>query len=466
MLPGKKPKVLHKMLDLPVPILNILAIFSPLFSKPIYKNVLLLFVGHVLTKGRRTIADILRTLHLHRLQNFSRFHWVFSHAKWSALKASSILFAEIVNMFTPEEVIIPIDTHVERRKGEKIRGLGRQRDAVRSTKTRKVLTIGLLWLVASISVRLPGCPTSWALPFFSQLVPPKQPLSSSRNKRDLTRKSRRKTLTEWTVQLIKIIRKWLKKDIRFVIVADVAFACHKIAHTCADLNGALISRMRMDARIFNFPDQNKKRKGRPLLVGKRCPLFTDYLKDTSIPWKETLVKWYGGKTKRLLIYTGVNLWYAYGIPPLPIRWVLIKDPRNEVESVVLFSTNTEHTADRIIEIFVSRWPIEVTFEESRRHLGIETQRQWSDKAIERTTPCLFGSFSIIVLMAMKLTKEKGGKIPLQEASWYRKSHLTFSDVLSYVRLAILRRKYFTQFGLKSELGKKELEDLILRAAAA
>lgn len=401
------------MLDLPAQILNVLALFSPLFSKPVYKNVLLLLVGHILTKGRRTVADILRTLHLHHLSNFSKFHWVLSCAKWSALKASSILLAEIIKVFSAEEIIIPIDTHVERRKGEKIKGLGRQRDAVRSTKKRKVLTIGLLWLVASVSVKLPGSPTFWALPFFSQLIPPKRPLSTSRNKSDLTAKNRRKTLTESTVRLIKLIRRWLGENIRFVIVADTAFACHKIAHACAKLRGGLVSRMRMDARIFNFPDQNKKRRGRPLLVGKRCPLFSDYLRDPNTVWKEITVNWYGGKTRPLLIYTGVNLWYAYGIPPLPIRWVLIKDPRGELEPVVLFSTNTNHTAERIIEIFVSRWPIEVTFEESRRHLGIETQRQWSDKAIERTTPCIFGSFSITVLMAMRLSQEGKSKIPIQ-----------------------------------------------------
>jgi hypothetical protein len=238
-------------------------------------------------------------------------------------------------MFSPGEIIIPVDTHVERRKGEKIRGLGRQRDAVRSTKKRKVLTIGLLWLVASVSVRFPGCPTSWALPFFSQLIPPKRPLTTSRNNHDLSGKFRRKTLTESTIQLIN----------------------------------------------------------------------------------------------------------------------LIKDPSNEVEPVVLFSTNTDHAAERIIEVFVSRWPIEVTFEESRRHLGVETQRQWSDKAIGRTTPCILGSFSITVLMAMRLTRERGDKIPLQDTAWYHKRHITFSDVLAYVRLAVLKKKYYSKFGLKTELGK-------------
>lgn len=454
------------MLDLPPPILSTIAIFAPLFSKPVYKNVFLLYVGHILTKGRRTIADLLRTLNLHDCQNFSKFHWVLSKAKWSSLKASEILFTQIINVFSPEEIIVPIDTHIERRKGEKIKGLGRQRDAVLSTKGKKVLTTGLLWLVATVSVRIPGSRTPWALPFFSQLIPPKQPLSSSRNESDLNMTKKRKSLTERTIQLVKTIRKWLKNNIRFVIVADIAFASHKIAHACASVNGALVSRMRMDARIFNFPDQNKKRKGRPLLVGKRCPLFTDYLDDPATVWEKIIVDWYGGRKKELLIYTGVNLWYAYGIPPLPIRWVLIKDPNNENEPFVLFSTCTEHTAIRIIEIFVSRWSIEVTFEEARRHLGIETQRQWTDNAIERTTPCIFASFSVITLMALKLASETGTKILIQKTSWYQKDHITFSDVLQSVKLAILKRKYYSKFGFKQELGKKDFEELINRAAAA
>lgn len=453
------------MPDLPIAILHVFSFFSPLFSRTVYKNSLLLFVGHMLTKGRRTVASVLRTLNLHHINNFSKFHWILSKAKWSGLKASRLLFNAIIKNFPVEEIVIPIDTHVERRKGEKIKGLGRQRDAVRSTKNKKVLTTGLLWLVASISVKMPGALTYWALPFFSQLVPPKRPLSSSRNQSDLNSNKRRKTLTEWTTQLVNVINRWIK-DVPFVIVADSAFACHSIAHACAKANGALISKMRMDARIFNFPDQNKKRKGRPLLVGKRCPLFTDYLIDPMVSWEKIIVNWYGGKEKELLIYTGVHLWYAYGIPPLPIRWVLIKDPLNENEAMVLFSTNIKHSPKKIIEIFVSRWSIEVTFEESRRHLGIETQRQWSDKGIERTTPCILASFAITVLMGHKLAEETKSKIPIQETSWYSKNHLTFSDVLHFVKMSILQKKYYSKFGFRTKLGKKDLEELIFSAAAA
>lgn len=96
------------MPHLPATILHVLTIFAPLFSTPVYKNVLLLFVGHILTKGRRTIADILKSLNLHQIKNFSKFHWALSGAKWSGLQASKLLFTEIISVFPTEEIIIPM----------------------------------------------------------------------------------------------------------------------------------------------------------------------------------------------------------------------------------------------------------------------------------------------------------------------------------------------------------------------
>lgn len=456
------------MLNLPPAILNVLTLFSPVFSLPVYQNAVQLLLGHILCKGRRTIADILRCLHLEKIKNFSKFHWVLSGAKWSAFEAAKILFLEVVKVLTTqdEEIVIAIDTTIERRRGPKIKGLARQRDAVLSTKGRKVLTIGLQWLVAAVCVKIPFSQRLWALPFFTQLISPKNPLSSSQNENDLKKRSKHKKLTEWVTQIPEFIRRWLGEDRKFIIVGDQGFACYKIAHACLKAKANLISRLRLDARIFDFPSPKIFRKGRPRLVGKRLALFSESLKDKTLAWEEVEVSWYGGEKKRVLIYSGTGLWYAYGIPPVTIRWVLVRDPTGNCAPVALFSTDIGHSPAKIIEVFVSRWQIEVTFEESRRHLGIETQRQWSDKAIERTTPCLLASFSIIILMGINLAKEKKEEINCQKTSWYKKDHITFSDILSYVRTGILRRKYFSNIGKKSKLGKLDLEELILQAAAA
>ena len=248
-------------LDLPAEILKVLALFSPVFSQPIYKNMVLLLVGHVLCNGRRTIADVLRRLNLKDVKNFSKFHWVLSGAKWCAIKAGRILFLEVVKSMLAhgEEIVIPIDATVERRKGPKIKGLGRQRDAVRSTKGRKVLTIG-----------------------------------------DLKGNNKHKKLTEWAAQLPGMIRSWVGKQQKFVIVGDQGFACYKIAHACTKVGASLVSRLRLDARIFDFPSPKIFRKGRPRLVGNRLPIFSEYLKDDTLAWQEVEVNWYNGKKNESL----------------------------------------------------------------------------------------------------------------------------------------------------------------------
>lgn len=446
--------------NLPLAILNVFAIFTPLFSQPVFKNALKLFLGHILCKNRRTIAELLRQLGLKNIKNYSKYHWVLSGAKWCSIQGSKLLLLSL-GKICRKDIVISIDSTIERRKGPKIKGLGIQRDAVRSTKENKVLTIGLNWLVCAIHVQFPWTSRIWACPFFSILMPPENPLSSSKNPSDLKKCRKHKTLNEWASQSIRIITKWIGKMKNITIVADSAFATYILANTCIDNYASLISRMRLDARTFEFPTINKR--GRPRLVGKRLPTFEKLAKDHSQVWQEVNMKWYGGINKEVMILTGTCLWYGYGIRPVPIKWILI---RIESEVTVLFSTNLNHTSEYIIESFVERWQLESTFEECRRHLGVETQRQWSDRAVERTTPCLFASYSIINLMALELTKEKNESIPVQECSWYKKKYPTFSDVLNYLRLEILKTKYFPKFGKKIDCEKNPLFELISLLAAA
>lgn len=448
------------MLNLPQAILHILTFFAPLFSRSVFKNFHLLVIGHILCKNRRTITEILRQLGLKNIKNYSKFHWVLSGAKWCSIRGAKILLS-ILGEICSKDIVISIDSTIERRKGPHIKGLGRQRDAVQSTKENKVLVIGLNWLVCAIHVQFPWTSRIWACPFFSILMSPENPLSSSKNKSDLRKSRRHKTLNEWASQIVRIIAKWIGKIKNITIVADSAFATYVLANTCIDMGVSLISRMRLDARTFEFPTINKK--GRPRLIGKRLPTFESLAKNHSQVWQRVSVKWYGGSNKEVEILTGTCLWYGYGIRPVPIKWVLIK---TESENTVLFSSNLNHRYEYIIESFVERWQLENTFEECRRHLGVETQRQWSDKSIDRTTPCLFASYSIINLMALELSKKKNESIPIQECSWYKKKQPTFSDILNYLRLEILKNKYFSKFGRKVDLEKSPLFELISLIAAA
>ena len=173
--------------------------------------------------------------------------------------------------------------------------------------------------------------------------------------------------------------------------------------------------------------------------GKRLPSLETLSQDANQPWETVLLNWYGNTKQTRDILTGTALWYTRGQQPMLIRWVMVADPEGKDKVEAFFSTDLELNPIQIVEWFVLRWGVEVTFEEVRAHLGVETQRQWSDLAIARTTPALFGLFSLVCLMATRLS-EMVEIIP-EKASWYPKSQVTFSDVLTIVRRQLWRAKY-------------------------
>jgi hypothetical protein len=161
------------------------------------------------------------------------------------------------------------------------------------------------------------------------------------------------------------------------------------------------------------------------------PKLSQVLSDPKMTWQRSEVKWYDGSTHIVQWCSDTALWYRAGQPPLPIRWVISRDTTGKGEVRMYFSTDQHQTGLSIILDFINRWSIEVTFEESRAHMGIESQRQWSDLATPRSTPCLFGLYSVVALVGYVL--HPTGDIPFQSTAWYRKQQATFSDVLATVR---------------------------------
>jgi hypothetical protein len=141
------------------------------------------------------------------------------------------------------------------------------------------------------------------------------------------------------------------------------------------------------------------------------------------------------------VTTDTAVWYHTGKPPVAIRWVLIRDPQEDCKPQALLSTNLAYTPEQILPWFVRRWTMEVTFEEARAHLGMETQRQWNDRAIARTTPALLSLYSIITLTAQQLL-EKGATC-MRSTAWYGKTHPTFADALAWVRRHIWDHGHFS-----------------------
>ena len=219
-----------------------------------------------------------------------------------------------------------------------------------------------------------------------------------------------------------------------MIVADGGYAALELLHSCQSLREpvTLITRLRLDAALYApAPPRQPGQMGRPRLKGPRLPKLRELLDTASVSWTSTQLAWYDGTTRTLELASQTAVWYHSGEPPVPIRWVLIQDPKDELDTQALLCTDQTADPAQIVEWFVLRWQLEVTFQEVRAHLGVETQRQWSDKTIARTTPVLLGLFSWITLAAHALQKHH--PISPRTAAWYDKPSPTFVDAIALVR---------------------------------
>jgi hypothetical protein len=272
---------------------------------------------------------------------------------------------------------------------------------------------------------IPWARRVWALPFLTVLAP------SERYHQE--RGMPHKTLTDWARQMIGQVRRWLGER-AIVVVADSSYAVLELlaAAACLPTPVTMITRLRLDAALYDPPPPREPgKRGAPRKKGARQPTLNERLADPKTEWERVTLEWYGRTTRSVELASGSAVWYHGGLPVVPIRWVLIRDALGKFEPQALLSTNQSASAQQIVEWFVLRWQLEVTFEEARAHLGVETQRQWSDLAIARTTPALLGLFSLITLFAHQLLQERD--LPVRQAAWYPKEVATFSDTLAFVR---------------------------------
>ncbi len=205
-------------------------------------------------------------------------------------------------------------------------------------------------------------------------------------------------------------------------------------------HACLVTRLRIDASLFApAPPRRPGQMGRPRLKGRRLPALKAVLADPNTVWSRvTVAEWYGGRSRELEVASDTAVWYYSGLPPAPIRWLLVRDPFGGSEPQAFLSTDLAATPERVLGWFVSRWRMETTFQEVRTHLGVETQRQWSDLAILRTTPALLGLFSLVAVWADELARAPTGAIRPRTATWYDKREPTFSDAIAAVRRALWR----------------------------
>jgi len=246
------------------------------------------------------------------------------------------------------------------------------------------------------------------------------------------------------MQMIGVVGRWLPKR-TIVLVTDGGLTAVKLGLRCAKPARPVtyVSRLRLDAQLYDKPPRQPEGKhGRKPKKGARQPSLQARLKDKDTTWTNLSVPWYGGKKQVIEFVSGISLWHTSGFDPLPVRWVLVRDPADKYKPTAFLCTDLSATPLQILSWFILRWNVEVTFQEVNAHLGFGTQRQWSDLAIARTTPALLALFSIVTLLAYHLTRDKS--FPIRSSAWYNKQEATFSDALALARRTIWTHIKFSQ----------------------
>ncbi len=406
-------------------IIQVLSTFSSAFTTPAFQKARILLVGTILAPGRRTVTTALRSVGLSQETHFTNYHRLLNRDHWSPWCLSRLLLALLLRWLLPSDspLLLVIDETLERRRGNRIRYKSWFRDPIRSTGKHLTTVLGLRWVVLALLVPVPWSSRLWALPFM--VVPAlSEDISAKLGKPH-------RSLIAWTELLVNRVHRWQPQR-EIILVGDGTYAATRLVRHCQGKGQRmrLVTRLRSDAKLHAFPKRRSKFGPTPQ-KGKREPSPAARFKDRKTKWRGLTLPWYGGQRKKVQVCSGVSLWAKRGDAPVPIRWVLVRCPADpHFKPEVFCCSDPQVSVKQLLTWVIARWNIEVTFEEVRAHLGFETQREWSERAIERTTPCLFGTFSLIVVLARVLHPET---VPVQTSSWYQKTEATFSDVLAAVR---------------------------------
>lgn len=430
---------------LPPDVCRIIGVFAPLFSERLWPRAQVLLIGAILTVGRRTVAAALRVMGLSGERGFKNYHRVLSRGRWSGLATSRVLLDLMVKTFVPQgPLVMGLDDTIERRWGRKIAARGIYRDPVRSSRGHFVKVSGLRWLSLMLLTPIPWAGRVWALPCLTLLCPSERYYAAYGR--------RHRLLTERARQMLRTVQRW-QPTRQMVIVADSGFAALELLAAVSSHALSVVTRLRLDAALYEpAPPRASGRLGRPRKKGRRLPTLATVATDPTTSWQRvTVALWYGQANRTIEVASAVAMWFHSGMPPVFLRWVLIRDPQGRFKTQALLSTNPQATATEIVQWFVQRWQLEVTFEEVRAHLGVESQRQWSKRAIARTTPLLLALFSIVTLLADRRVATQ--TIPVRRSAWYRKRQPTFGDALALVRRQLWASEIFSMSRPKAEIRK-------------
>ncbi len=443
---------------LPPEALPLLDAFAPVFTRPTFRRFRLLLVAAILTRGRHTVANLLRTLGRLAPGHRTDYQRVLSRAGWSGLRLGCTLARLLLAQLAPEGPVLLVgDDTVDGHPGRRVYGKARHRDPVRSSHAYTAWKYGHRWVVLAVLVRFPWARPTWAAAHAPSTLAPTPRRTTAERGRPAHR-----TPAQLMCRLLRLLLIRLP-DRRFVFVGDSAYGTHEVARFVHRHRRrlALISKLHPDADLFEPPPPYRG-KGRPRVKGCRRPKPREGVA-AARRRRELAVGWYGGGTRRVEVVTGTGHWYKAGNGLVPIRWVFVHDLEGTHRDEYFYTTDLRMGTSAVVTRYAGRWNLECTFQESRAHLHSETARGWSRRTVLRATPCLLGLYSVVAPLydAMPATTRAGG------IDRPGKSIVAFSDALCAVRLRLWAETAFREAGIGVGLEKlpEPVRDLLCAALA-
>jgi len=411
--------------QLPNPVRTLVDALGRAFTQATALRCALLLPAALLTVGRHTIANLLRTVGPLAPGDPSSYRRVFSQRRWSSWRLARLLAGWALDHLLPAgPIFLAGDDTVEEHRGKNVYGKGRHRDPVRSTHTYTAFRWGHKWVVLAVLVRFPFTRRLWALPVLVALY-----RSEEENRR---RGCRHKTPPELLRQLLGVLLRWFPGR-QFVCAADGNYATHDLARLAARHPTRLtfLSHFYADANLYEPapPVAGKRPSGRPRKKGAKLPPPAQVVQQAQRRQRLD-VAWYGGGRRAVEVVSGTGHWYEAGTPLVAVLWVWVHDCTGTHRDEYFFTTDVHWSAAQVIETYTGRWNIETTFQEMRCCLGLETTRGWKEKTVLRVAPCLFGLYTVVAALYVQLPGRwrRGGVL-----AWAGKQDVTFSDALTVVR---------------------------------
>jgi DDE superfamily endonuclease/Archaeal putative transposase ISC1217 len=431
-----------------------LAALQPAFTQPTFQRFTLLMAAALLTSGRRTIANLLRTLGPLAQGHPTTYQRLFSAASWSSLQLACLLARFVVAHFLPDGPITLVgDDTVDGHKGKKVYGKARHRDPVRSSHAYTAWRYGHKWVALCVLLRFPFTIRPWALPLVLDLYRDAQ--------QNQQRQRPHRTPAQLMCRLLRLMLLWFPQR-TFVFVGDAGYGSHEVARFCYHHRRrlTLVSKLHPDANLYEPPPPYAG-KGRPRQKGAKLPKPRQAAATATLD--SLPVGWYGGGTRQVKQTSGLGRWYKAGAGLVPIRWVFVRDETGTHREEYFFTTDPTWTPTAIITAYTSRWNIETTFQELRAYLGLETTRGWCQATVLRLAPCLFGLYTAVAVLYAALPESKrSGSV-----AWRGKQVVTFSDALTAVRRWLWAEGVFPQ--VEDGMAMKEipaaLQEIIFAALA-